>query len=285
MLASLAGQSRRPDEVIIVDASGEPVEAVAREFPALAVRYIRHLPPSASAQRNAGIQAVGGDIDLVAFLDDDAVLDPGAMEAMMRFWETAPAEVGGASFNWMNPDRRSKLGTWLKSTWLCEALGLYCRRPGAVMPSGWQTLATAVPETMHVEWLSSCASVWRKSILQEHRFDEFFDGYSYLEDLDFSYSVGRRYKLAIVADAGFRHYPSPHGRTGGHRFGRLEVRNRLYFVRKHGLSKARCYLAVFMRTLLTLAMVVGSRPRYALSRAAGNQAEFWAQILGRTDVA
>ncbi|MFB3893938.1 MAG: glycosyltransferase family 2 protein [Phycisphaerae bacterium] len=271
LLASLASQSRLPDEVIIVDASAEPVTAVVGEFPTLPVRYIRHLPPSASAQRNAGVKAVGEGIDLVGFLDDDAVLEPGAMEAMMRFWETAGEDVGGASFNWMNPARRSRLGGWLKRTWLCEALGLYSRRQGAVMPSGWQTLAVAVPETMNVQWLPSGASVWRRKVFEEHRFDEWFDGYSYLEDLDFSYGVSKKYKLAVVAEAGFRHYPSPSSRTGGFKFGRLEVANRLFVVRKHGLSIPRCYLALVIRMFGTLAMAaVGGDFRSALGRLAGN---------------
>ena len=73
MLASLAGQSVRPGQVVIVDASAKPVESVVAEFPSLRIDYLRHLPPLASAQRNAGIQAVAPAMDLVGFLDDDAV--------------------------------------------------------------------------------------------------------------------------------------------------------------------------------------------------------------------
>jgi len=272
LLGSLAHQSQLPDQVVIVDASARPVEDVAGEFPSLGIRYIRHLPPSASAQRNAGIKAVDPDVDLIGFLDDDAVLDPGAMEAMMQFWHGASADVGGCGFNWMNPSPRGKLGTWLKSTSLVGWFGLYSREQGKVMPSGWQTLAVAVPETMFVEWLSSCASIWRRQVFEEFGFDEWFDGYSYLEDLDFSYSVGKRYRLAIVANAGFRHYPSRAGRGSAYRFGMVEVRNRLYFVRKQGLSIPRCYGATLIRLLITVGSIVLGGSQAKLARAAGNLA-------------
>ena len=268
MLRSLAGQSRRPDQVVIVDSSADPVQSVAEEFGGLNVKYIHVDRPSASGQRNTGIRAVDEGMDLIAFMDDDAVLEPGSLEAMLNFWRAAPADMGGAAFNWLNFQPTG--GGWLKRSALCRWLGLYSPMKGQVMPSGWQTLAGIVSETTVVQWLPSGASVWRKDIFQKFRFDEFFDGYSYLEDLDFSFSVGRHYKLAVVAGAGFRHYPSPSGRGSMVRFGKVEVRNRLYFVRKHGLSVPRCYLGLMIRMMMTLAGAFSSHWRQNLGRAWGN---------------
>ena len=268
MLGSLAGQSRLPDQVVIVDSSAVPVQSVAEAFGELNVKYIHVDQPSASGQRNVGIRAVAEDMDLIAFLDDDAVLEPGSLEAMLDFWAAAPPEMGGAAFNWLNFQPTG--GGWLKRSAACRWLGLYSPVNGQVMPSGWQTLSGIVSETTPVQWLPSGASVWRKEVFQRFRFDEFFDGYSYLEDLDFSYSVGRAYKLAVVAGAGFCHYPSRSGRSGMVRFGRVEVANRLYFVRKHGLSLWRCYLGLLIRMLMTLAGAFSRRWRQNLGRAWGN---------------
>jgi glycosyltransferase involved in cell wall biosynthesis len=268
MLRSLADQSRRPDQVVIVDSSAEPVQSVAEEFGQLNVKYIHVDRPSASGQRNTGIRAVDEGMDLIAFMDDDAVLEPGSLEAMLDFWASAPADMGGAAFNWLNFQPTG--GGWLKRSAPCRWLGLYSPVKGQVMPSGWQTLAGIVSETTLVQWLPSGASVWRKQIFEKFCFDEFFDGYSYLEDLDFSFSVGRHYKLAVVAGAGFKHYPSPAGRSGMVRFGKVEVRNRLYFVRKHGLSVPRCYLGLMIRLLMTLAGAFALRWRQNLGRALGN---------------
>lgn len=101
-------------------------------------------------------------------------------------------------------------------------------------------------------------------------FDEYFDTYSYVEDLDFSYSIGRKGRLAVVAEAGYSHFPSASGRISPRQFGRLEVRNRLYFVRKHGLSVSRCFLGIGIRFALTLLAALPSIDRSMLARAIGN---------------
>jgi hypothetical protein len=276
MLASLAGQSVLPGQVVIVDASAEPVDSVVREFPSLRIDYLRHLPPSASAQRNVGIRAVDPAMDLVAFFDDDAVLDAGAMGAMLDFWSKAPADVGGAGFNHLNAEplrgqlKRSRLASWL---------GLYAATPGRVAPSGWQSLTGCVEQTLWVQWLGSGASVWRREVLETEGFDEFFDGYSYLEDLDFSYTVARKYRLAIVAEAGYRHYPSSSGRVNAFRFGKVEVRNRLYFVRKHGLSVWRCRLGLLVRLGITVRLALAGHPLANLARAVGNVSSIARDLL------
>jgi GT2 family glycosyltransferase len=130
-----------------------------------------------------------------------------------------------------------------------------------------------------VEWLPSGASLFRREVFGKDIFDEFYQSYSYLEDLDFSYTISRAGRLAIVADAGFSHFPSPEGRVSARQFGRCEVRNRLYFVRKQGLSITRCYLGLAIR----LAMSVGSGLAHwnagRLSRALGNMEELMSQSI------
>jgi glycosyltransferase involved in cell wall biosynthesis len=86
MLQSLSDQSIHPEQIIIVDASVEPVEKIPTKFHQLNIKYIRHPWPSASKQRNIGIKAIDPDIELIGFLDDDIVFEPGAMEKMFEFW-------------------------------------------------------------------------------------------------------------------------------------------------------------------------------------------------------
>jgi len=269
MLQSLAGQTRKPDQVIVVDASGDPVEAEVRGIEGLCVDYLRwEEKPSAASQRNGGIALVRDDIDLVCFFDDDQILRPDALEKMLAFWQAAAGDVGGASFNMANhEDHRS--GRFKKSR-LADRLGLYCSEPGRVARSGWQSLYGKVTRNTEVEWMGSGASVWRKNILSQFQFDPFFSGYSYLEDLDFSYSVSRKHKLIVVACAMFEHYRVRSGRQGRYHFGRLEVVNRLYFVRKHALSVLRCYFALGCKTAMTVALAVMSRDLSLLGCVAGN---------------
>jgi GT2 family glycosyltransferase len=127
-----------------------------------------------------------------------------------------------------------------------------------------------VAETIYVRWLGSGASIWRRTIFASESFDEWFEGYSYLEDLDFSFRVGKRYKLAVVGGADYEHRPASEGRGGGFRFGRREALNRLYFVTKNPeLSRLRCGLALGLRLAISLAMAGQERKAYYLARAAG----------------
>ena len=268
LFESLRQQTVKPAEIVIVDASQESVESIATAFPELRKRYIRQLPPSAAAQRNAGIRACDPSATLIAFADDDITFEPDSFAAMLRFWEGASEDVLGASFNILN--YRVPGGQSLKRGRISARLGLYSARLGGVAPSGWQSVFGKVSQTQFVEWLPTTAAVWRRHVLDRYGFDEYFDTYSYLEDLDLSYSIGRRGRLAIVAEAGYSHFPSAGGRVSQRQFGRLEVRNRLYFVRKHGLSLPRCYLAIGIRFAMTLLAALPSRDRGMLARAIGN---------------
>lgn len=268
LLASLRDQAVGPAEIVVVDASREPIGSVVAEFPELTIRYVRHWPPSAAAQRNAGIRASDQTSTLIGFADDDTTFERQAFSNMLHFWEVAESDVLGAAFNFCNLPQRSS--SFLKRSLLAERLGLYSSRLGSVSPSGWQTVAGRVSETQYVEWLPSGASVFRREVFNKDVFDEFFKSYSYLEDLDFSYTVSRVGRLAIVADAGFSHFPSIGGRVSARQFGRYEVRNRLYFVRKHNLSICRCYVGLLIRLTMSVGSGLAQRNSSLLLRAFGN---------------
>ena len=282
MLASLAAQSRLPEEVVIVDQDAS-TRALAGEFAALCIRIVVW-PGSAAAKRNAGIRAVGCDVTLVGFMDDDIVLDPAAIEAMAAFWEHAAPGLGGACCNYVNAPRG--FGQELKRLSIWNALGLYDRTPGGVARSGFQTRMEPLCETAHVRWLPSGAAFYLREVLDQFRFDEWFESYSYLEDLDFSYRIGRQRALAVVAGARFFHYPSQVGRPGPYRFGKKEVLNRLYFVSKHAeLSRTLCGLALSIRTLMSvLHGLTRIEPDY-LKRAAGNIAGALLALRGKWEAA
>jgi len=275
---SLLDQSRVPDEVVVVDA-GAQTPSLSTEAARPVLRLVRSSVASASRQRNIGLDAVGPGADLVGFLDDDAVLEPDAVEEMLRFWALAGADVAGAAFNMTNHPPLD--WPFLKRLPLVERLGLYSGRGGAVTSSGFQTMIGPVDATAWTDWLPSGASVWRREIFRRFRFDEWFAGYSYLEDLDFSYRVGKAARLAVVAPARYRHLPAAGGRGSGCAFGVREVLNRTHFVRKHAeLSLAGCRAALGLRLLMSLAFAVRERqPSYA-ARAFGNAVGLVRSMIG-----
>jgi hypothetical protein len=72
--------------------------------------------------------------------------------------------------------------------------------------------------------------LWRRQVLQEYKYDEWFQGYSYFEDVDFSYRVSRKYKLMIVADAKVQHLSPPVKEDRDYALGKCQVINRKYFL-------------------------------------------------------
>ncbi|MGB7548744.1 MAG: glycosyltransferase, partial [Terracidiphilus sp.] len=267
-----------PAEIIVVDASREPVEPVLAEFPELTTRYLRHWPPSAAAQRNAGIRACAPAATLIGFADDDTTFEPRAFANMLNFWNEAAPDVLGAAFNIRNYPRRGN--AFLKRSALAERLGIYSAKPGSVALSGWQTVLGEIAETQYVDWIPSGAAIFRREVFRQNLFDEAFDNYSYLEDLDMSYTISRAGRLAVVADAGFSHFPALGGRVSARQFGRYEVRNRLYFVRKHRLSLTRCYLGLAIRLAMSVSSGLARRNAQMLSRAFGNIEE----LISRSSV-
>jgi glycosyltransferase involved in cell wall biosynthesis/GT2 family glycosyltransferase len=269
MWRSLCRQTRPPDEVVVVDAGAGPSPREGLDPAAFAATHIRAERPSSAGQRNAGLDAVSPGTDLVGFLDDDAVLEEGAVEEMLRFWEGADGAVGGAAFNLVNHPPLELAS--LKHTRLAESLGFYSKRPGTVAPSGFQTMIGFVERTTWTEWLPSGASVWRREVLRHHRFDEWFSGYSYLEDLDFSYRVAKTFRLAVVAGARYRHLPAAGGRGSGYMFGLREVLNRVRFVRANPeLSLVKCRTALVVRLLMSVAFGIKEFKLVHLERAWGN---------------
>jgi len=67
-----------------------------------------------------------------------------------------------------------------------------------------------------------------------------------------------------------RNFPSPTGRVSARQFGQYEVRNRLYFVRKHGLSLARCYLGLAIRLAMSVCSGLVRLDSNLFNRAFGN---------------
>jgi GT2 family glycosyltransferase len=269
MLVSLASQTRLPDQVVIVD-EDQSSSSFVRDFRELEILVIA-LPGSATSKRNAGFEAARPGMTLIDFMDDDIVLEPHAIEAGLRFWESAPKDLGGMCLNVLNDSPRPM--SWLKGRKTAFRLGLYATEKGAVLRSGFHVPFGHVSKTIYVDWLPTYCVVYAKEALGKHPFDEFFKGYSYLEDLDLSYRIGRKYRLAVVAEACFYHYPSGIGRPDSYLFGRKEVVNRLYFVGKHReFSRGLCWFSLFVRMLLSIFDGFKQLKASPFKRAAGNLA-------------
>src|SRR5262249_12174301 len=96
-LESLEGQTRRPQEIAIIDASAKPArdatDRLARSMPDCRVALIGSVP-GLPRQRNIGARATTGSV--VVYLDDDVVLEPGYLAAIARtFEDDCSGQIGG----------------------------------------------------------------------------------------------------------------------------------------------------------------------------------------------
>lgn len=268
LLQSISIQKVKPSQIIVADGGERKLEFVLDKFKHLNINYIKKRPASLTSQRNAGIRALEKYVTIVAFLDDDTVLERDSLEEMMKFWESAPVEVGGASFNLTNE-------VYKKPTIMEKIFFVNTDTPSKVLRSGFQGKVSYVSKTTDADWLVGCAMVFRRKIFEEFMFDEWYSGYARYEDVDFTYRVGRKYKLCVVAEARILHLNKPEDISFSFNLGRMEVVNRLYFVRKNKeLSLALCYWALFGYFLNNAARgTLFLNKRYAL-RALGNVAGF-----------
>jgi hypothetical protein len=223
------------------------------------------------------MRSLAPSITLAGYLDDDLVLEPGAVAAMLDFWQHAGADVGGAAFNIRNValPRRMRL----KDLFLLEDHEL-----GVVRKSGYHSMICPVEKTTYTQWLFGGATVWRRRVIDEFPYDEWFIGTGYLEDVDYSYTVSRRYRLAVVANAGVEHLSPPIRSDRQYLVGKWQVVNRLYFVRKHAeLSTVLCCWALLGQTLVNAARAALGCDRAYWDRLKGNLAGFASVSTGRLE--
>lgn len=95
-LAAVARQTRRPDEVLVVDASDAPFDPTSAPLPGLPVACL-HSRPGVCRQRNAGIRRARGTH--VLLLDDDIEIPDDYIERLAAFLATRPDE-GAATGLW-----------------------------------------------------------------------------------------------------------------------------------------------------------------------------------------
>jgi glycosyltransferase involved in cell wall biosynthesis len=178
VLASLAGQSRPPDEVVIADdGSGPATREVVAQFAAGWPRPVRHAwqPHAgfrAARARNAAIATT--DCDYVVLLDGDMVMHPQFVAdhlgaATRGAWQQgARIELDSVA------TRRLLAATGLPGP-LSPRLGV--RRRAYALRSGLLSRACARAGNAFVAIKACNQGFWRRDLLEVNGFDEDFTGW------------------------------------------------------------------------------------------------------------
>jgi GT2 family glycosyltransferase len=262
-LRSLAG-TRLPDQLVVVDASDDDasrsvVETQRAGGPIAEVRYLRS-KPRLTAQRNLGVAATTGEV--VTFLDDDVVLEPDYLAHIVELFEADPMLGGAEGTVATAPLRgRRRLANAFRRLFLMNSLG----RPRGVKRSGFVAY-DAWPRTVQpVTSLVGCNMSYRREVFERFRFDQWFDGYGLGEDQDFSYRVGRTYRLVQTPYARLEHRLSPVARERTPALHEMTVVNHLYFVRKNLPPTVRTWLSALWSELGELLSVLKTADRAAIA--------------------
>lgn len=239
-LDSLEQQTLLPDEVIIAH-GGEDFETkkLVEELIAdgkyrIKLEYFNFGLLGAATQRNKGVERVIGDI--VVFLDDDIVCQPDFIKEITEiFKEDIENAIGGVSGTIVNQ-------TYTPLNKINKRLFDLCvKREERSISYAGKLVGPAVnflPEDSNnvkqqVDWLPSGCCAYRKNIFLNYRFNEDFKGYSFIEDVELSSRIGKKYKLMNTTKG--RCY---HKDLGGkiHRswrkVGKMQVLNRWYVMTK-----------------------------------------------------
>ena len=279
MLRSLVAQTRLPDQVIVVDGSGVEVSWCVAEFPELRIDYVRLLPPSLSAQRNAGMAVLRPGITHAGYLDDDVVLELDAVYEMALFWCTADSDIGGAAFNVVN-------GAGSIPSAIMQRIGVWSVGVGSVAPSGLVYEVGRVGNDMEADWLCGGATVWRREVIEAYSYDNWFQGTGFMEDVDYSYGVRERYRLFVLAAARLAHFTPPVRPDRQFLFGKWQVVNRMYIVRKYrhrGLSLRKAWGASLMLLAANTSRGIFLRHLGLWNRGLGNLAGIVSELRGGSE--
>lgn len=238
MLENLRLQTLAPASVIICCTGPEDVGARARE----AGHTIVLETPGSSRQRNAILEKLPADIDVVAFFDDDFYPHP-----------TWLAEVAARFRD--DPGVASITGNVVAD----GILG-----PGLTRDEALKHLAEHQPadHPWVLEGFSpyGCNMAFRRSVVEDLRFDERLVLYGWLEDRDFGGSVKHRGRLIKLGSAIGVHLGVKRGRVSGRKFGYSQVMNPLYLRRKQTMTTAQVVRQIGRNVAANLAKSVSPEP-------------------------
>ena len=254
-------------EIIIVDSSDKIQKAqvnLLKNYNKFNIK-IYDSKPSISLQRNIGLKFVSKKIKYVMFLDDDLNFKKNALKNMFYFVQKKK-NITGFGFNLIIKDINN-FTEFLKKNKFMKLLRIYDYRDGVVTQSGWQTKAINLKKNKFVEWIPTQAVIYKRDKIKKLKFDKAYGIYSYLEDLDFSYSLMKKSNLIICSNA--KYSSNNIVKRNPYYFGVKEIINRYYFVDKFKLSKKFFFVGFIALVIKHLFILLSLKPSYMI-RIIGN---------------
>jgi len=237
VLESVAKQSLLPDEVLVIDQSVDDrtrrlVEEIKAGYSNFSnrLKYFFQEEKSLVKARNRGLSLATGE--KISFLDDDSELFPDYYERVQAYFE-AHLEVGALSGNTLPKEKFEGLGWSLRQGLM--RFFLLSDWSGHMTPSGFghPIYEKEIDRVISVGLLPGCNMNFRAKCIEGEKFDEWFTGYGFREDVDFCYRISKKTQIRMIPDAKLYHHYSTGNRLDVERLKRMEMRNNYYIFKKH----------------------------------------------------
>ncbi len=215
-VALVGRQRRQPNSIVVCGAAPADIAALVDAPGLLSVVSSRK---GLTIQRNLALDTIGGDADIVFFMDDDFLMHETYLERVERLFEDDPQLVA--------------------TTGLVVADGI--NSDDGYTFSEAETILSAValtpPEGSRNEWIKGvygCNFAIRQAAALQHsvRFDERLPLYGWQEDIDFTTQLSRFGKVLRTDALLGVHLGVKGGRQSGLRLGYSQVSNPIYLSRK-----------------------------------------------------
>ena len=261
LLDSVALQTVYPDEILIIDGSPDDLtkEVLAsKNYQNLIYYKVEPEDRGLTKQRNFGIERVNATSEIVAFLDDDIVLEKNYFEELISTYSSYPEALGVGGYitnevswqnvgdgyvatvnefyydGWKRKDGsrfvwRKKLGLDSDVSPGCSPAFSHGRSVGFLPPSG---------KVYPVEQLMGGVSSFRKTVFEAFQFSTYFEGYGLYEDADFTIRLAKTGALFLNTSAQLSHFHDASGRPNKYQYGKMVVRNGWYVWRVKNPSPA-----------------------------------------------
>ncbi len=235
-LDSLAKQNVQFFEVIIVDASADATtETLIREgIVGLKSNLVYQTAneKGAASQRNEGVAMASQPF--IAFMDDDIILEPLCVDRLWKCFEINPLTLGVNAM--ITNQKYLPIGRFTRLMCALLEKKKYKSYAGKCIGPAWNFLPSddeSLPEYVEVDWLNTTCTMYKKAALPAPPFPDYFHGYSIMEDLTLSLTVGRYGKLLNARTARVFHDSQPGRHKSDYQeLQKMELINRFYIVTK-----------------------------------------------------
>ncbi len=248
------------NEIIIVDSSSRDNHCNLKKYYSVYKNIsVIKSEASSSKQRNLGIKKYNKKNKYIMFCDDDIIFKRNSIINMNQFIINNPNYVG-YGFNLIEKSINSFFEQLKKGKFIKD-VGIYDPYPGIVCANGWHTKISNVRSDLKTMWLSTQSCIYRTEFFDKNTyFLNSLGSYSYLEDLFFSYEMGKKGDMIVSSSSKYTH-PDNIERSD-FKFGQIEVVNRYKFVIKNNFSTYKFYITILLKILFTFLKIISFKIKF-----------------------